>query len=243
MVRPKRLTPATSAGANLTRSEATGGGNPSTALHSMKPEPRTERAQIVGIARENRLPESVCAERNVAIRDVFRVGAGQEQAHEAGLFVIKGNDLHVGKSQEGGQPRLPRRVAPGLRDAARRDRDRVVRPSRLPDEDGERSVSAIERDERAGVEYDARHAAPRRSLRARARSAPVAGPPVTSRTCSTRRSKSASAASCAATACSMYADTLFARSCATTDFTLLSNRGDIEIASFTFGFSIPLFIP
>ncbi len=166
-------------------------------------ERRIQSLEIVDIARQDHLSQASRAERHVRVCDVVRAGASEQQAHEPSFFVIERDDVHVRQAQECGDPRLTRGIAPGLSHARGGHRDPMVAPARLRDEDCHRAIAALERNQRAGIEDDAGHAAPRRSLRAWARSAAEGGPPVLARLSASRTSKSASAASWAATACSM----------------------------------------
>ncbi len=135
---------------------------------------------------------------DVPVHDVPRARSRQQETDESRVPVIERDDGDVRQAQERGDPRLTRRRPPSLRDASRRNRDSMVSPTRLRDENHDVTIAAIEGNEGSRIEDEPGHAARvtrRRSFRARARSAVVAGPPVSSRLCATRRSKSASAAS------------------------------------------------
>ncbi len=177
------------------RPRGVGSDRPSVASYTLQFEVRQERSEVVGIAREDDLPEALCTDRDVTVDDVRRSRARQEKADAPGFDVVQRDDVDVWQTQKRGDPRLPGRPPPDLRHAACRDGDAVVSPPCLSDENGDRAIAAFERDQRAGVEDDALHVAPQRSWRARARSASVGRPPVRASISARSTSKSASAAS------------------------------------------------
>ena len=128
--------------------------------------------------------------------------------------------------------------------ASCRDGQRRPLSPRLGDEDGDTAVSAIERDERAGVEDCTAHTEVLcSSCRAVRLSSSVGAPPVASNMLASMVSKSSSAVSWLSTACSTYAETLCVRPDATAASTRDSASALILTAISVLGDVMPISLP